>query len=68
MLQARLTKDMHLAGILTIDTANAFIQNGYLDLHNQKFAEEAAQSGNAHRSIAEFDLRNVFCIKEKILL
>lgn len=67
-LQARLTKDMRLAGISTIETANAFIQNGYLDLHNQKFAEKAAQPGNAHRSIAEFDLRNVFCIKEKRLL
>ena len=67
-LQDRLTKDMRLAGISTIEAANVFVQSGYMDRHNKKFAEEAAQSGNAHRPVAGLDLRNVFCIKEDRVL
>jgi hypothetical protein len=68
-LQARLTKDMRLAGISTIEAANAFLHNHYIDRHNQKFAEEAAQPGNAHRSIVGLDLHNTFCVKnERVLM
>lgn len=67
-LQDRLTKDMRLAGISTIEAANAFVQSGYMDRHNKKFAEEAAQPGNAHRPIVGLDLHNIFCIKEERVL
>jgi hypothetical protein len=67
-LQDRLTEEMRLAGISTIEAANAFAQGSYIDRHNQKFAEEAAQPGNAHRPVAGLDLHNVFCIKvERVL-
>jgi len=67
-LQDRLTKDMRLAGISTIEAANAFVQSDYIQRHNEMFAEEAAQSGNAHRFVAGLDLHNVFCIKERRVL
>lgn len=67
-LQDRLTKDMRLAKVSTIEAANAFVQNDYIDLHNQKFAEEATQPGNAHRPIIGLDLRNIFCAKENRVL
>ncbi len=67
-LQDRLTKDMRLAGISTIEAANAFAQDDYIARHNQLFAEVAAQPGNAHRPVTGLDLHNVFCAKEKRVL
>jgi len=64
-LQDRLVKDMRLAGISTIDEANAFVQNGYIEKHNKKFAVVATEPGDAHRPVVGFDLNNVFCIKEE---
>ncbi len=67
-LQDRLTKDMRLASISTIDAANAFVQDDYISRHNELFAEEAAQAGNAHRPVVGLDLHNIFCIKEMRVL
>lgn len=67
-LQDRLTKDMRLAGISTIEAANAFAQGDYIPRHNELFAEEAAQTGNAHRPVVGLDLHNIFCTKETRVL
>jgi len=67
-LQSRLVKDMRLAGISSIEAANVFVQGGYIDKHNERFAEVAAQVGNAHRPVHNFDLHNIFCLKEKRVL
>lgn len=47
-LQDRLVKAMRLAGICTIEQANAFLAQ-YLKTHNARFAVQAASSEDAHR-------------------
>lgn len=62
--QDRLIKEMRIARISSMEQANLFVQQGYIDKHNKKFAIKPAQFTNAHRSIENFDLDNIFCIKE----
>src|SRR5271156_708789 len=44
-LQDRLVKELALAGITTVDAANAFIRDVYLPAHNARFAVKAEQVG-----------------------
>lgn len=48
-LQDRLVKEMRLAGINDIESANRFLAGKYLREFNRKFAREAAQPLDAHR-------------------
>lgn len=67
-LQDRLVKEMSLRKISSIEEANKFAQGEYLTMHNHKFAVVPASQTNAHRSIEEFDLKNIFCIKNARIL
>ena len=67
-LQDRLVKEMRLAGVSTIEAANAFVQKVYIPKHNAKFAIEALSKENVHRSIEDFDMEKIFCMKEERLL
>jgi DNA-binding Lrp family transcriptional regulator len=67
-LQKRLVKEMRLAKISSIEAANKYVQGVYINEHNKRFAQAAAQPGNAHRPIKGFDLHNIFCAKEKRVL
>ncbi len=62
-LQDRLIKLMRIHDISTIEQANKFAQNTYIEQHNKKFAIPAARSGDMHRSIDQFNLDEIFCIK-----
>jgi transposase len=62
--QDRLVKELRLANISTMDTANIFLKEVYFKDHNNRFAVEPAQSTDVHKSIEGFDLENVFCIKD----
>lgn len=53
-LQDRLVKAMRLAGISTIEQANAFLP-GYLADHNRRFAKPAFDSRDLHRPLAPHD-------------
>jgi len=63
--QDRLIKEMRLQNISTIEAANKFLQNYYLEKHNVKFAKEPSDSTNVHRSIKGINLNNILCIKEE---
>ena len=65
-LQDRLVKELRLAGISTLEAANAFLP-GFMARHNAKFARPAAQAGvDAHRSLAAHDdLDTALCWKEE---
>jgi transposase len=58
-LQDRLVKELRLAGIDDIDTANAFLP-AFVERYNARFAKTPQQPDNAHRSVrhsaAELDL------------
>jgi hypothetical protein len=47
-LQDRLVKELRLAGISSIEAANAFVP-GYIEQHNRRFAVEPQDATDAHR-------------------
>jgi hypothetical protein len=49
--QDRLVKELRLAGISTLEAANAFLWGVYLPDHNARCAVEAAQASDAHRPL-----------------
>ena len=55
-------KLMALAGIASIDKANAFIRDVYLPAHNQRFAVEPAGTARpSHRFPASTSTRSCAC-------
>jgi hypothetical protein len=60
-LQDRLIKEMRLAGISSMQAANAYLQSGdFIERHNKKFAVKPTQQGNAHRDCQGYDLDDIF--------
>jgi transposase len=64
-LQDRLTKELALAGIDTIEAANAFIRDVYMPAHNGRFAVKAEQEGVAFVAIKGVDLSEILCVQEE---
>lgn len=64
-LQDRLTKELALAKITTIDAANAYLRDIYIPAHNGRFAIEAEQKGSAFVAIPGMDLGEILCIQEE---
>lgn len=64
-LQDRLPKELRLAGIAEVETANRFIREVYLADHNARFARppEMAESGFVAADPAQ--LREVLCVEEE---
>jgi hypothetical protein len=60
-----LSSRLKLAGITTIEEANAFIRDVYLPVHNARFAVPAAQSGSAFTPIAGVNLDDILCVEEE---
>ncbi len=56
---------MALAGIASIDKANAFIREVYLPAHNQRFAVEATEPGSAFTPVPGVDLDEILCVQEE---
>ena len=65
-LQDRLVKELGLAGIATIEAANAFIREVYMPAHNARFAvAPAAEPGSAFVAIPGVDLDEILCVQEE---
>ncbi len=65
-LQDRLVKELRLAGIDTVEAANAFLDDGFLERFNGKFAREPKSSIDAHRALLEGEaLRDIFSWQEE---
>jgi hypothetical protein len=62
--QDRLVKELRLAGISDIATANDFLEERYMPQANAKFAVPAACDLDAHRPTAGFDLDAIFSVQE----
>lgn len=61
--QDRLIKELRLAGVRTVDTANHFLE-GYLPQYNQRFTVPPAQAVDLHRPCpARRDLERSLCLK-----
>jgi hypothetical protein len=68
-LQDRLVKELRLAGISDMDTANAFLLS-FTERYNAKFAKAPRRADNLHRTmnIEPGRLRDVFCFRDERLV
>ena len=64
-LQDRLPKEMSLAGIATVEAANAWLRDTYIPSHNARFAAKAEQEGSAFVAAAGLDLAETLCVQEE---
>ena len=64
-LQDRLPKELALAGITTMDAANAWLRDTYIPAHNVRFAVKAEQEGRAFVAVPALDLTEVLCVQEE---
>jgi hypothetical protein len=65
-LQARLVKELRLAGISTIEAGNAFLP-GFMERFNARFAVAPARPNDLHRplNVAPDRLRRILCHRER---
>ena len=63
-LQDRVPKELALAGITDLDTANAWLREVYLPAHNARFAVAAEQEGTAFVAVSPEQWREVLCLQE----
>jgi transposase len=64
-LQDRLVKELELAGIRNIETANQWIREVYLPQHNARFAKPAAVAEKAFVAVGADVLRETLCSEEE---
>jgi transposase len=63
-LQGRLPKDLRLAGITTVDAANAWLTAHYIAEHNTAFSIKPEQEGTAFVADAHEAWREALCVIE----
>ena len=63
-LQDRLPKELKLAGIATVEAANAWLAATYVPAHNAQFAIAAEQEGSGFVADAGGAWREILCIQE----
>jgi transposase len=61
--QGRLPQELRLAGITTVEGANAFLRERYVAEFNAKFTVAAAEKGTAFRRTARADLNWIFTVQ-----
>jgi len=64
-LQGRLPKDLRLAGIRTVEAANAWLKAHYIAEHNAAFAIKAEQEGTAFVADRHEAWREALCVIEE---
>jgi transposase len=63
-LQDRLPKELKLAGIVTVEAANRWLNETYMAEHNKMFAVAAEQEGSAFVADAMGAAREILCVQE----
>ena len=61
--QGRLPQELRLAEITTLEGANGFLRERYMDMFNKKFAVAAAAKGTAFQRTARSDLDWIFTVQ-----
>jgi transposase len=64
-LQGRVPNELALAGITTVEAANAWLHDTYIVDHNARFAVKAEQDGSAFVAAAGLDLAEILCVQEE---
>jgi len=63
--QGRLPQELRIRNITTVDAANAFLRNVYLNQFNASFTQPAAQSGTAFVPAGPLNLDRIFSIQHE---
>lgn len=64
--QDRLIKKMRLKKICSYEAAERFLEGGYLEQHNAKYAVEPREAADYHLPLAKgLDLEQVFCLEQE---
>jgi transposase len=61
--QGRLPQELRLAGITTVEGANGFLGERYIEEFNAKFSAPAAEKGTAFRRTGRSDLHWIFSVQ-----
>src|ERR1700688_4032264 len=61
--QGRLPQELRLAGITTVEGANAFLRDRYIGEFNSKFQVRAVEQGTAFRHTSRTDLNWIFTVQ-----
>src|SRR5947207_1326122 len=61
--QGRLPQELRLKGITTVEGANQFLRESYIEEFNRRFSVPAAQTGNAFLPVHGHDLELVFSLQ-----
>jgi transposase len=61
--QGRLPQELRLAGITTVDGANAFLRERYIGEFNEQFSVAAEEKGTAFRRTSRSDLNWIFTVQ-----
>ena len=61
--QGRLPQELRLAGITTVEPANAFLRERYIAEFNAKFTVAASEKGTAFRRTSRTDLNWIFTVQ-----
>jgi hypothetical protein len=61
--QGRLPQELRLAGITTVEGANAFLRERYIGEFNEKFTVAAEEKGTAFRRTSRSDLNWIFTVQ-----
>lgn len=61
--QGRLPQELRLAGITSVEGANAFLRERYIGEFNQKFSVPAREKGTAFRKTSRTDLNWIFTVQ-----
>jgi len=64
-LQDRLVNELRVAGIRTMEAANAYLQNVFIVDYNQRFARPPASSSNVFVPAQNIDVGQIFCFEEQ---
>ena len=64
-LQDRLVKELALAGIDTIEAADAYLRRVFIPDYNARFGVDAGQPGSAFTPIPHVDLDEILCVQEE---
>lgn len=63
-LQDRLVKELHSAGIVTLERANRYLTERFLPAYNQEFGRLPAHPESAFAPLGSVDLDGIFCHEE----
>jgi hypothetical protein len=63
--QGRLPQELRIRNITSIQEANRFLKDDYVDEFNRKFAVEARDKGSAFVRTRRSDLEDIFCLKHE---